>query len=151
MPRIILRSWLAALLLMVTVAGASFTKSLKPEFSFDSPYQQTQAEYNYSRELKLDRDYFEGYVSDIKNILTSPSHWRRSDWIKVSLIAGITAGLYTRDQTIQDWVQENRSSVSDKISKFAKPFADGRYTLPGLGAFYLYGHFFLKGVPFCRS
>lgn len=142
MFRIILRSWLVALLLMVTIAGTSFAKSLKPELSFNSPYQQTRTEYNYSKELKLDGDYFEGYVSDIKGILTSPSHWQRSDWIKASLITGITAGLYTQDQKIQDWVQENRSSVSDKISKFAKPFGDGRYTLPGLGALYLYGHLF---------
>ena len=142
MFRIILRSWLVALLLMVTIAGTSFAKSLKPELSFNSPYQQTRTEYNYSKELKLNGDYFEGYISDIKNILISPSGWERSDWIKASLITGITAGLYTQDQKIQDWVQQNRSSVSDKISEFAKPFGDGRYTLPGLGALYLYGHFF---------
>ena len=142
MPRIILRSWLVALLLMAAITGASFAQSLRNELSFNSPYQQTPTEYNYSKELKLNRDYFEGYISDIKNILTSPSHWQRSDWIKASLIAGITAGLYTQDQKIQDWVQENRSTTSDKISKFAKPFGDGRYTLPGLGALYLYGHLF---------
>jgi len=141
-PRIILRSWLVALLLIAAITGASFAQSLRNELSFNSPYQQTPTEYNYSKELKLNRDYFEGYISDIKNILTSPSHWQRSDWIKASLIAGITAGLYTQDQKIQDWVQENRSTTSDKISKFAKPFGDGRYTLPGLGALYLYGHLF---------
>ena len=140
MFRIILNSWLAALLLMVSIAGTSFAKSLKPELSFNSPYQQTRTEYNYSKELKLNGDYFEGYISDIKSILISPSRWQRSDWIKASLIIGITAGLYTQDQKIQDWVQENRSSVSDRISEFAKPFGDGRYTLPGLGALYLYGH-----------
>jgi len=141
-PRIILRSWLVALLLMAAITGASFAQSLKTELSFNSLYQQTQTEYNYSKELKLNGDYFEGYVSDIKNILTSPSHWQRSDWIKASFITGITAGLYTQDQKIQNWAQENRSSISDRISEFAKPFGDGRYTLPGLGALYLYGHFF---------
>ena len=142
MPRIILRSWLVALLLMAAITDASFTQSLKTELSFNPPYPQIQIKQDYSERLKLNRDYFEGYISDIKNILTSPSHWERSDWIKASLIAGITAGLYTQDQKIQDWVQENRSTASDRISKFAKPFGDGRYTLPGLGALYLYGHFF---------
>ena len=142
MPRIILRSWLVVLLLMVTIAGTSFAQSLKSELSFKPSYQQIQIKQDYARGLNLNGDYFEGYISDIKGILTSPSHWQRSDWIKASLIAGITAGLYTQDQKIQNWVQENRSSVSDKISKFVKPFGDGRYTLPGLGALYLYGHFF---------
>ena len=90
MPRIILRSWLVALLLIAAITGASFAQSLRNELSFNSPYQQTPTEYNYSKELKLNRDYFEGYISDIKNILTSPSHWQRSDWIKASLITGIT-------------------------------------------------------------
>ncbi len=142
MLKAILGSWLVALLLIAAIAGASFTQSLKTELSFNPSYQQLQITQDYARGLKLYRDYFEGYISDIKNILTLPSHWQRSDWIKASLIAGITTGLYTQDQKIQDWVQENRSTTSDKISKFAKPFGDGRYTLPGLGALYLYGHFF---------
>jgi len=141
-PRIILRSWLVALLLMIAISGTSFTQSPKAELLFKPSYQQIQIKQDNARELKLDRDYFEGYISDIKSILTSPSHWQRSDWIKASLITGITAGLYTQDQKIQDWAQENRSSVSDKISELAKPFGDGRYTLPGLGALYLYGHLF---------
>lgn len=142
MFRIILNSWLAALLLMIAISGTSSTQSLKAELSFKPSYQQIQIKQDYARGLKLNGDYFEGYISDIKSILISPSGGERSDWIKASLIIGITAGLYTQDQKIQDWVQENRSSVSDKISKFAKPFGDGRYTLPGLGALYLYGHLF---------
>ncbi len=142
MPRIILRSWLAALLLMIAISGISSTQSLKDELSFKPSYQQIQIKQDYARGLKLNRDYFEGYISDIKSILISPSHWQRSDWIKTSLIVRITAGLYTQDQKIQNWVQENRSSVSDRVSEFAKPFGDGRYTLPGLGALYLYGHLF---------
>lgn len=141
MFRIILNSWLAALLLMIAISGTSSTQSLKAELSLKPSYQQIQIKQDQARRLKLNRDYFEGYISDIKSILISPSHWQRSDWIKASLIVGITAGLYTQDQKIQDWAQENRSIASDKISEFAKPFGDGRYTLPGLGALYLYSHF----------
>ena len=140
MFRIILNSWLAALLLMIAISSTSSTQSPKAELSFKPSYQQIQIKQDYARGLKLNRDYFKGYISDIKSILIPPSDWQRSDWIKASLIAGITAGLYTQDQKIQDWVQENRSSASDGVSEFAKPFGDGRYTLPGLGAFYLYGH-----------
>jgi len=137
-----LRSWLAALLLMIAISGTSSTQSPKVELSFKPSYQQIQIKKDYARGLKLNGDYFGGYISDIKSILISPSHWQRSDWIKASLIAGITAGLYTQDQKIQDWAQENRSSVSDRVSEFAKPFGDGRYILSGLGALYLYAHLF---------
>ncbi len=142
MLRIILRSCLLALLLIAGLTGASFTQSLEPELSSKPPYRPIQIKQDYSRGLKLNGDYFEAYISDIKSILISPSRWQSSDWIKVSLVVGITAGLYTQDQKIQNWVQENRTSTSDRISEFAKPFGDGRYTLPGLGALYLYGHFF---------
>ena len=90
----------------------------------------------------LNKNYWEGYVSDTKSILTSPLHWQRSDWIKTSLILGITVGLYSRDQKIQNWVQRNRNNKSNKISGFTKPFGDGKYTLPPLFMFYLYGYFF---------
>lgn len=90
--------------------------------------------------VKLNKNYFKGYISDTKSIFTSPLRWEKSDWVKASLIAGITGGLYAFDQEIQDWMQGNRSNTSNNISKFAKPFGNGRYTLPSLGAFYLYGH-----------
>lgn len=109
MFRIILSSWLAALLL-IAVTGAFFTQSLGAQLSFKPSYQQIQIKQDYAKELKLNRDYFEGYISDIKSILISPSHWQRLDWIKASLIVGIATGLYTQDQKIQDWVQEGRSS-----------------------------------------
>jgi len=91
--------------------------------------------------VELNRDYFKGYFLDTKSILTLSS-WERKDWIKVGLITGITAGLYHFDSKIQEWVQENRNNTSDKIANFAKPFGDGKYTLPPLCVFYFYGHFF---------
>lgn len=103
---------------------------------FESP----DISFAQSDELNLNMDYWKGYISDTKTLITSPSHWDSSDWIKASLFVGITAGLYAFDEDIQDWVQKNRNSTSDKISRFAKPFGEGIYTLPPLGILYLYGH-----------
>lgn len=69
----------------------------------------------------------------------SSVRWGKPDWIKVSLVVGTTAGLFYLDADIQDWVQKTRSDTTDKIASFAKPFGNGRYTLPPLAALYLYG------------
>ncbi len=90
----------------------------------------------------MDKDYWSGYLEDTKSILTSPKNWEKDDWIKASFILGITGGLYTQDQKIKDYSQENRNTTSDRIARFAKPFGDGRYTLPPLALFYLYGRFY---------
>jgi len=93
-------------------------------------------------EVDLNKDYWKGYVYDTKALIAAPTRWDSRDWIKASLFAGITVGLYAFDQDIHDWVQENRNKTSDDISKFAKPFGEGIYTLPPLAIFYLYGHYF---------
>ncbi|MBU1598697.1 phosphatase PAP2 family protein [bacterium] len=94
----------------------------------------------YAQSDNLNLDYLKGYISDTKALITSPSHWDNSDWIKASLFTGITAGLYAYDGDIQGWVQKNRSDTSDGISRFAKPFGDRRYAVPIICGFYLYGH-----------
>ncbi len=105
--------------------------------------QAANLSFAQSSETKpLNKNYWKGYISDTKNILASPLHWKRSYWVKTSLILGITAGLYIRDQKIQNWVQRNRNDTSNKISRFTKPFGDGKYTLPPLFMFYFYGYFF---------
>lgn len=73
-------------------------------------------------------------IQDIKSILTP----KALNISKALLIVGITAGLYTQDSKIQNWVQKNRNNTSDKIAKFAKPFGDGRYTLPPLVFAYVF-------------
>jgi len=136
--------WLLIFLLVIAITDASFAQSFKAEPPFDNFYRtiQTKHDWNKEVEFELNRDYLKGYISDVKYILTSQSRWGRSDWIKAILIVGTTVGLYTYDQDIQNWVQKNRSNTSDKIAKFAKPFGDGKYTLPPLSVFYLLGHFF---------
>lgn len=140
----ILRSWLVIFLLINAITDASFAQSFEEEPEFDYLYRTVQTKHDRNKEVEfeLNRDYLRGYISDIKNILTSQSRWGRSDWIKAILIAGTTVGLYTYDQDIQNWVLKSKNNTSDKIAKFTKPFGDGKYTLPPLSLLYLYGHFF---------
>ncbi|MBI5598102.1 MAG: phosphatase PAP2 family protein [Deltaproteobacteria bacterium] len=87
-------------------------------------------------------NYWKGYLTDTSNILTSPARWEKEDWIKASLVVGITAGLYAYDENIRSWAQKKRNSTSDDMASFAKPFGDGRYTLPPLGLLYLGGRYY---------
>ena len=98
--------------------------------------EETKLKLNIiNEELKLDSNYWKGYITDTKSILGTPSNWK-----KVPAIISIGALLYNYDQDIQEWVQNNRNTTSNGIAKIVKPLGDGRYTLPPLGAFYLYGY-----------
>lgn len=137
------KSGLAVFFFLTVIINVSFaqlpeTNSQVQLFNQTFHAKEDQAE---GVETQSNEDFWKIYVSDTKSILTAPSRWERSDWIKASLIMGITVGLYIYDQDIEEWVQENRNDSSDNIASFAKPFGDGRYTLPPLGILYIYGHF----------
>ena len=93
-----------------------------------------------NEEIKLNIDYFKSYLSDTKYILSSPLRWETSDWLKATLIAGVTAGLYAFDQDITDWMQDNRSDGSNKRSDIFEFFGNKKVILPSLGAVYIFGH-----------
>lgn len=87
-------------------------------------------------------EYWEGYARDFHRILVAPKKWDQRDWEGFAALTGVTVGLYHFDAHIHRWSQKNRNRTTDRISDFARPFGDGRYTLPGMGAFYLYGEAF---------
>lgn len=132
---------LAILFLTFGFVDVSFSQSHEFEASSDSIDQAVQVKEGQAKQVELNKDYFKGYISDTKSILSSPLGWQREDWTKAMLVLGITLGLYAFDEDIQDWVQENRNGTTDDIAKFAKVFGDGKYTLPPLALLYIYGHF----------
>jgi membrane-associated phospholipid phosphatase len=140
----IFKGWLAAFFFLTVIINLSFAQLPDANSQFQLVNQIIHAEEDQAEEVEIqsNRGFWKTYISDTKSILTSPSRWERSDWIKASLIMGITVGLYFFDQDIQEWVQENRDDSSDNIARFVKPFGNGRYTLPPLGILYLYGHFY---------
>jgi membrane-associated phospholipid phosphatase len=133
--------------LLIATAGVSFSQSIvaNPPSDFLTQVIQRRGKEAKEVEFDLNRDYLKGYISDTESILTSPSRWGKSDWTKALLTVGISVGLYTYDQEIQDWVQKNRNHTSNTVMSFAKPFGDGKYIIPSLCIFYFYGHFFEDG------
>ena len=86
--------------------------------------------------LKYAKDYF----VDAGKILASPLHWEAKDWLKGGLVLGITSSLLLVDQKVKNFAQSNQSPVASKFATFGNDLGNGLYTLPPLGAFYLYGY-----------
>ena len=92
-----------------------------------------------SQDVSLNFQYFKGYITDTKDIVTSPLRWDRDDWFKASLVVATTLGLYAFDENINEWIQDNRY---DDIAEFAEHFGDRKEVLPPLLIFYGIGHVF---------
>ncbi len=88
---------------------------------------------------RVSLEYLKGYFTDTGKIIASPLHWEKNDWLKVGLVAGITGGLFFADSSIRDFAQSNQSSVANKFATVGNALGNPFYTLPPLGAFYLYG------------
>lgn len=67
------------------------------------------------------------------------SHDQSPPWEITPYILGGTALLYTQDQRIQAWVQENRTPTTDRVASFAKPFGDFSQMAIPLAGIYIYG------------
>lgn len=140
----IVRIWLAVFVSFISFVKLSFAQlpQKEPRANYHNQTIPQKEDQTKEGQLQSKPDYLKIFASDTKSILTAPLRWDKSNWLTASLVTSVTFGLYACDQNIQDWVQKQRNSTSDDIARFAKPFGDGRYTLPSLGAFYLYGHFF---------
>ena len=90
--------------------------------------------------VELNKDYLKGYITDTQSILTSPLRWEKTDWLKASLVVGVTIGLYAYDQDIQDWTQQRRNGTTNDVARLFSPFGNPLVILPALGGFYLYGY-----------
>jgi membrane-associated phospholipid phosphatase len=132
------------LFIIAFVSTILFHLSLSQAEEPDLSTVQTQKEDNdinkkpTDRVVKLDKEYFTGYWTDTKNILTSPARWETTDWIKASAIMGISIGLYTQDDKIKTWVQKNKNNTTSHLDDYASPTI--RYVIPVLGGFGLYGY-----------
>lgn len=131
-------------LFLMGISGAVFGQSPPPDPPISPPSltQEVPAETDQAEKLVLDRNYWQGYITDTKKILASPLQWDQSDWVTAALVAGTTIGLYVLDPDIQNWAQSNRSQATDETGRIARAFGSGYFIFPTLGAFYLYGHFF---------
>jgi len=91
-----------------------------------------------SQSVQLNKEYFTGYWTDTKNILTAPWRWDSSDWLEASLVMGTAVVLYTQDENIKTWVQKNKNSTKDHLSDDAKTLYS--LALPAIVGLGIYGY-----------
>jgi membrane-associated phospholipid phosphatase len=83
--------------------------------------------------------YLKGYFVDSGKIIASPLHWEAKDWLKAGLVLGVTSSLFLVDKEVKNFSQSHQSPVASKFASVGNGLGNGLYTLPPLGAFYLYG------------
>lgn len=88
--------------------------------------------------VELNREYFTGYWTDTKTILTSPARWDSRDWLEASLVLGTGVALFTVDENIQTWVQKHKNASTGRISDDAKK--TGTLAVPAVAALGIYGY-----------
>ncbi len=128
------------MLLIVLCVRASLSSGEEPAHPVDRAYQKVQqpGESQQQATVALDKEYFIGYWSDTKNILTSPGRWESSDWITASLVTGAAAGLFTQDDKIKTWVQKNKTgSTSHLADGTSKMYT---YSFPAIAGLGVYGY-----------
>jgi membrane-associated phospholipid phosphatase len=84
-----------------------------------------------------DKGYFKSYLTDARDIVISPARWNKYQWIAVSGVIAVTAGLYWQDENIQKVLQNNHNPFLDGAERYGlEPWGSGYYTLPALGILY---------------
>lgn len=137
---LIVIQYLLVVILLFFGANIVYGAEEEPVKSADGVSQENQDEHAraHSGEVRFNKEYFKGFITDTEDILTSPARWDKSDWLTASLVTGIAAGLYVNDDKIKDWVQRNKNTTTSDIVRNGRRV--GAATLPALGAFYLYGY-----------
>ncbi len=96
----------------------------------------------------LNKEYIKSYFSDVKPLIISPSKWERNDWIIAGTVAGSTALAFVFDEEIGRFSQRNRTHFLDQSNVyFFDPFGKMYYTVPFMGALYVYGLASKKSKP----
>jgi hypothetical protein len=88
--------------------------------------------------VELNKEYFTGYWTDTKSMLTAPARWDGADWFTASAVLGTAVVLFTVDENIQTWVQEHKNAATGRLSDNAKKI--GTLSVPSLAALGLYGY-----------
>lgn len=89
--------------------------------------------------LTLDRDFILSGFADAKYVLISPAKWSKNEWLGFAAFTGVSVALYTQDENIRDFFQENRNKTGDDISKYIIGPLGTWYLIPVVGSLYLTG------------
>jgi len=133
-----LKSKITVLIIIILSINVSISQPDTAVFPFNGSYFKDMLKFI------TNHDFNQIIALDKKTVYYSSFSSYKPDFMKLCIISGITAGLYGYDQNIKDFVQRKRNTRTDAVSDFARPFGDGRITLPALSLLYVSGKFFKK-------
>lgn len=91
---------------------------------------------------KLDRFFLRQFKDDFVDCFLAPAGWNQRDLFSLSVVLGGGFVLLTTDEDVQDWVQEQRTSASDKVSRTVGPLGGGAVLGSLIFSLYLSGELF---------
>lgn len=96
-----------------------------------------------STKASITRQYIYSYGKDIRDVCLAPTRWQSKQWLTFSGVALGTVALFTVDEKIQQWSQEQRTDFSNKFSShFLEPWGANphkNYTVYSLAGIYFTG------------
>jgi membrane-associated phospholipid phosphatase len=92
-----------------------------------------------SPENKLNKDFFIRFGRDFKGVVSAPLDWNKQDFLRLAVFSGAGLLIYSLDQHVYDWVQENRSPSSEDASSVFSHFGNGGVLLGLAGVIYAVG------------
>ena len=74
---------------------------------------------------RLNKEFFNQFGRDIKDVATSPGRWKGKDFLKFSAVLGTGALMFCFDDSIQDWVRENKTEDANNAAEVLTDLGDG--------------------------
>ena len=106
-----------------------------PELEKPAPGDGSAAEVD-----KINLHYLKDYFVDTGKIVISPVLWDSKDWLKLGAVVGVTSGMFLIDKGVNSFARRNQSPVATDFARVGNTLGNPLYTLPPVGAFYLYGY-----------
>ena len=106
---------------------------------FFSSSQRSLFAETSSNKNKLNKEFLTNFKNDFAQVLVSPKNWKGRDLLYLSTVLGAGFLLYTVDQDVYEWIQDNRSSSSEDVFKVITNFGDGRFLAGLITALYISG------------
>ena len=112
-----------------------------PAIDFSSYGVDSKANPTVPR-MDFNREYFKSVLTDLKTVFSAPFHWKGKDWLKLGIVAGLSAILYTNDDGLMRWVQRNHNGSTDRVAKIAEYLGNYMIVIPTIALCYTYGLIF---------
>lgn len=113
---------------------------------FNNNYAQTSKDSTIN--CSVDGAYVKSYWSNTKKLIISPAKWSTGEWVAAGAVAVSTGILFTQDESIARYLGKLPEGNFEEMNKyFYDPFGKMYYTIPLMGAFYIYGAIAKKNKP----